>query len=183
MVVIVMGVSGVGKTVVGRLVAATLVRPFLDADDLHTSPNLARMAAGEPLGEAERRPWIGRLHATLGLAVAAGEEPVLACSALRAEHRVLLAAGLPVSWLHLTAPVEVIEGRLRDRRSDQPQAVGTELLASQLATLDAPDDRAGSIAVIDATGSPEQVARLAVAEVNRLEGSRMGRRHQPGGAS
>jgi len=182
-VVIVIGVSGVGKTVVGRLVAEHLDRPFLDADDLHTPENLARMTAGEPLGEAERRPWIGRLRAALGLAVAAGEQPVLACSALRAEHRMLLAAGLPVTWLYLTAPVEVIEGRLRDRRSVQPQAVGTELLASQLATLDAPDDRAGSIASIDATGSPEKVAQLAVAEINRLEGSRKSGRHEHGGAS
>lgn len=183
MVVIVMGVSGVGKTVVGRLIAEHLGRPFLDADDLHTPQNLARMAAGEPLGEAERRPWIGRLRAALGLAVSTGEEPVLACSALRAEHRVLLTAGLPVGWVHLTAPVEVIEARLRDRRSRQPQAVGTDLLASQLATMEAPDERGSSIASIDATGSPDHVARLAIAEVNRLEGGRETGRHQPGGAS
>ncbi len=165
-----MGVSGVGKTTIGRLVAQRLGRPFLEADDFHTPEALARMAAGQPLSDAIRWPWLDRIHARLAVAADRGEEPVLACSALRADYRSRLAAGLPaIAWVHLVAPREVIEARLLDRRREQPDAVGPALLSSQLSTLEAPTGAAGTTIRIDASGPADAVATAAVAAIRARE--------------
>ena len=126
---VVMGVSGCGKSSLGATLAAALALPFTDADDLHPAANRAKMAAGQPLTDADRWPWLLAVGAVL--AKGAG---VVACSALRRAYRDRLreAAG-PVQFLHLVAPREVIAERLAARRGHfMPLA----LLDSQLATLE-----------------------------------------------
>jgi gluconokinase len=126
---VVMGVSGCGKSSLGTALAAALALPFTDADDLHPATNRAKMAAGQPLTDADRWPWLKAVGTVL-----AANAGVVACSALRRSYRDRLrdTAG-PVQFLHLVAPREVIAERLAAPRGHfMPLA----LLDSQLATLE-----------------------------------------------
>lgn len=108
------GPAGCGKTTVGRLLAARLGVPFADADDFHSDANRARMAAGVPLDDAARAPWLATLHVALTAAAPTGL--VLACSALRRAYRATLADGLPLRFVQLTVPLATLRERLADRR-------------------------------------------------------------------
>ena len=136
MVVVVMGVSGTGKTVVGRMLAANIGLPFLDADDFHNPVHLEQMQQGEPLDDRDRAPWLDRLNHELRREAALPfQGAVLACSALKEEYRRRLAEGVPdVRFVHLTGPPELIRQRLHDRA----EGIGPELLESQMATLEPP---------------------------------------------
>lgn len=154
-VVVVMGVAGVGKTTVGRLVARSLQVPFLDADDFHDAASIERMRAGEPLRSADRLPWIDRINDALRTDPT-GHDVVLACSALTPELRARLVRGLAdVVFVVLTGDPALIRTRLAARRD---HFAGTDLLASQLATLEVP---AGAITV-DVAPGPEVVAARIV---------------------
>jgi gluconokinase len=137
MVVIVMGVSGSGKTTVGRALAAALGWRFVDADDLHPVANVAKMAGGVPLTDEDRWPWLERLHEALKAALAAGEDLVVACSALKKAYRRYLEVDMArTRWVYLHAPREVLAERLRTRpRHFMPPS----LLGSQLDTLEPPE--------------------------------------------
>jgi carbohydrate kinase (thermoresistant glucokinase family) len=138
MILIVMGVTGAGKTTLGRALAAALGCCFIDADDHHPPANIAKMRRGEPLTDADREPWLARLHALLRGRAAAGEDTVLACSALKPQYRATLAAGLDdFHWAALTGDAEVLRQRVAGRRGHfMPPA----LLESQLAALRMPLD-------------------------------------------
>jgi gluconokinase len=152
--IVVMGVTGVGKTTVGKLLAAALHVPFLDADDFHTDAAKAKMHAGVGLSDADRAPWLDRLHRVLEEHAATGA--VLACSALRVSYRQELAAGLDhVRFLWLTGDPVVISARI-DARPDH--YAGSDLLPSQLATLEPPRDAV----MVDVDGTLEQTVRLAL---------------------
>jgi carbohydrate kinase (thermoresistant glucokinase family) len=130
--IVVMGVSGAGKTTVGSALAERLALRFEDADDLHPDANVAKMAAGTPLDDADRAPWL----AVVGDALAAAEEPgmVMACSALKRAYRdaIRARAGDARFVLH-TAPAEVLRERIGHRTGHFMPAT---LLDSQLATLE-----------------------------------------------
>jgi gluconokinase len=128
-----MGVSGCGKSTVGALLAQKLGAEFLDADAFHPPENVAKMASGVPLTDADRKPWLERLNAELKNR----EQAVLACSALKDAYRRQLAAGLDVRFVHLRGPIELIRARLSER---QHRYMPASLLASQFATLEAPRD-------------------------------------------
>lgn len=134
MIVVVMGVSGSGKTTVGRLLAATLGWPFLDADDLHPPANIAKMRAGVPLDEADRAPWLDALALRLQALRSDPGRGVIAFSGLREAHRTRLAAA-DVRWIWLDPPVRLLAERLAARVDHFMPAT---LLASQLATLEPP---------------------------------------------
>ncbi|MBK1632936.1 hypothetical protein CKO31_19715 [Thiohalocapsa halophila] len=138
MIVIVMGVSGAGKSTLGEALAAALGCGFVDADDHHPPENIAKMRRGEPLDDADRGPWLDRLHALLREQDAAGKDAVLACSALKDSYRTRLTAGLrDIRYVLLVgAPAELRE-RLAARRDHFMPPV---LLDSQIATLSVPDD-------------------------------------------
>lgn len=137
MVVIVMGVSGSGKTTVGSTLAAVLGWRFLDADDLHPVANVTKMAAGVPLTDADRWPWLERLHEELKAALARGESVVVACSALKKAYRRYLEVDVArTRWVFLSAPREVLAERLRDRPG---HFMPPSLLGSQLDTLEPPE--------------------------------------------
>lgn len=138
MVVIVMGVSGVGKTTVGQRLAAALGYRFRDADELHPPENIAKMAAGISLTDGDRWPWLERLRELIRGTQEAGEDLVLACSALRRVYRERLSVDAARQrWVYLWAPRELIARRLAARRGHyMPPA----LLDSQLRTLEVPED-------------------------------------------
>ena len=134
--VVVMGVSGCGKTAVGSLLAQRLGARFIDADDLHPPANVEKMRAGIPLDDADRAPWLRLLNARLREVTAAGEPVVLACSALKQRYRDTLAAGVPgLRFVHLAGSRELIAARLAAR---QHRYMPTTLLDSQFATLEPP---------------------------------------------
>jgi gluconokinase len=136
--VVVMGVSGCGKTAVGNRLAQRLGARFIDADDLHPAANVEKMRAGTPLDDADRAQWLALLNARLREALAAGEPVVLACSALKQRYRDTLAAGVPgLRFVHLAGSRELIAARLAAR---QHRYMPASLLDSQFAALEVPVD-------------------------------------------
>ena len=132
MIVIVMGVSGCGKSTIGQLLASRLAYPFLDADEFHPPENVAKMAAGTPLSDADRLPWLELLNAKLR----AQECAVLACSALKESYRQILSRGIvDCRFVHLCGDIELIRSRLAARKHRYMPA---SLLESQFATLEPP---------------------------------------------
>ncbi|ULH15042.1 gluconokinase [Deinococcus sp. KNUC1210] len=136
--VIVMGVSGSGKSTVGQRTAERLDWPFLDADDFHTPEARAKMARGEGLNDADRLPWLARLKAELDARPAG---VVLACSALKRHYRDVL-AGPGVQFVYLRVPRSLLETRLTAR---QQHYAGLSLLPSQLAALEEPAPDEGAL--------------------------------------
>jgi carbohydrate kinase (thermoresistant glucokinase family) len=158
MLVVLMGVAGVGKTTVGELVARELALPFHDADAFHSEESRKKMAAGIPLTEADREPWLRDLARRMRAWEAEGGA-VVACSALRRRHRELLSGAGPVRFVWLDAHEKTIRQRIVARKGHyMPPA----LLDSQLETLEPPGpDEATRV---EAVGTPEETAR-AVLEV------------------
>lgn len=137
-VLVVMGVSGCGKSTVGQALARRLGWRFLDADDYHPPANVEKMRAGQPLDDDDRRPWLDRLNALLRHSLAKGEPAVLACSALRQRYRDRLADRLDgVVFVHLAGDFDVIAARLAQRRHRYMPAT---LLHSQFDALEPPAD-------------------------------------------
>lgn len=130
------GVSGAGKSTVGRALADRIGAVLLDADDFHPEANRRKMAAGAALTDADRDPWIDTLVAELGRRARTGDRVVLACSALRRHHRArLLDAAPDVALVHLDVGPEELARRLAGRTEHFMPA---ELLDSQLADLEHP---------------------------------------------
>lgn len=135
-----MGVSGSGKTTIGTAVASQIGAVFADADDYHPAVNKAKMAAGTPLTDEDRAPWLQTLNGVMQGWAAEGKRGVLACSALKATYRDTLAQGLPegsYAFVWLDLPREVLAARLAVRKH---QYMNPKLLDSQLATLEPPTD-------------------------------------------
>ncbi len=163
-VLLLMGVSGVGKTAVGRRVAERLGWAFCDADDLHPPGNVAKMRRGEGLSDADRAPWLHAVHALIEARTAADLPTVLACSALKASYRARLTGSDPrVALVWLDAPREVVAARLAGR---QGHFAGPDLLASQLEALEPPAEAVR----VAADEGVEAVAR-AVVEALGLSGA------------
>ena len=157
--VVVMGVSGSGKTTVARGLATSLGWRFVEGDDLHPADNVARMRQGVPLTDRERLPWLEALRDAIGDLHRSGVDSVVACSALRRSYRELLGADRPwVRFCHVTIPTEVIAERLAHR---QGHFMPVSLLASQLATLEPlGTDEPG--VVVDGSGSVDEVVDAAL---------------------
>lgn len=154
-----MGVSGSGKTTVAQLLAERLGRPCAEADDFHPEANVAKMAAGTPLTDDDRWPWLETIRDWLTDEAAAGRSTVVTCSALRLSYRdVLRQARGRVRFVHLTAPDELLADRM-DHREGHFMPPG--LLPSQLATLEPlTEGEDGVVVVVDVP--PEQVADRAM---------------------
>jgi gluconokinase len=137
MILLVMGVTGSGKTTVGRMLADRLEWVYLEADDFHSAANKEKMHRGVPLTEADRLPWLDAIHTELVMQNAQGKNVVLACSALREEYRVILTAGLQVKLIYLRGSRELIGGRLRLRKH---HFAGESILDDQFFVLEEPHD-------------------------------------------
>ena len=137
-VVVVMGVAGSGKTTVGLKLAETLGWPFKDADDLHSAANVAKMAAGIPLDDEDRAPWLSAVRAHIDACLAAGTGGVFTCSALKEKYRqVVVADPERVRLVHLTGDFEVILRRIAARKG---HFMKEDLLRSQFESLEPPKD-------------------------------------------
>jgi gluconokinase len=137
-IVIVMGVSGSGKSFLAKRLAAATSWPFAEGDDYHSEANKAKMHAGTPLTDADRAPWLASLHEVLLNWHQQASSGILTCSALKTSYREQLTGGIPEArFLWLDPPRAVLEQRLKNRPGHFMPAA---LLDSQLATLEAPAD-------------------------------------------
>jgi gluconokinase len=134
-VYVIMGVSGCGKSSVGQALAARLGCPFYDGDDFHPPQNVAKMASGTPLTDADRAPWLGRLAALIAETLGQGKTAVLACSALKQQYRDQLTVSERVQFIYLHGEFDLILQRMQARQGHYMKA---EMLRSQFATLEAP---------------------------------------------
>jgi len=135
MILLLMGVTGSGKSTVGKLLAERLAWVFLEADEFHSPENIAKMSSGIPLTDADRLPWLAAIHARLVALHAEGKDIVLACSALKQNYRQRLAKNLPVEIVYLKGLPVLIGQRLRQRHG---HFAGTPILAGQFADLEEP---------------------------------------------
>ena len=161
--VVVMGVSGCGKTTVAHGIAAATGLLFAEADDFHSRANVEKMRAGTPLVDDDRWPWLHDLAAWMRERAQEGRSTVIACSALKRAYRDVLASGPPTTdFVHLDGNVEVIRERLASRSGHYMPA---SLLDSQVATLEPlqPDE---SGIVLDVALPPEELVELAVRQLN-----------------
>ena len=159
MIVVVMGVSGGGKSSVGQAIAEATGWRFIEGDDLHPAANRAKMASGTPLDDADRWPWLDTIADAARTAETQGTSVVVACSALKRIYRDRLArAGDVVTFVHLAGDRDTILQRMRARADHfMPPA----LLESQLATLEAPSGDESAVH-IEITAPIDQIARQAI---------------------
>jgi gluconokinase len=152
MIVVLMGVSGSGKTTVGRLLAAQLGWTFIDADDFHPPANIEKMRNGIPLNDDDRRPWLDALRQRIDTACVKGENVVLACSALKHAYQDYLERDEPtcVHYVYLEGSEELIRQRLSARKG---HFMNPNLLRSQFETLEPPTHAIR----VDVTPAPEVI--------------------------
>ncbi|MBP3958687.1 gluconokinase [Gemmata sp. G18] len=153
MIVVLMGVSGSGKSTVGKILAEQLGWTFVEADDHHPAANVEKMRRGEPLTDEDRRPWLNVLRNRIDEACARGENVVLACSALKHAYQDYLERNEPecVQYVYLHGSEEVIRQRLAARTG---HFMNPNLLHSQFETLEPPADAIR----VDITPAPEVIA-------------------------
>jgi len=157
MVIVVMGVTGAGKTTAGTLLATTLAWPFVEGDSLHPPANVDKMRAGIPLTETDRAPWLAAIHAVIAGAVERRESLVVACSALKERYRDLLRGDCRgVRFVYLRVIPSVAVERTATRTG---HFAGPALVPSQFQALEEP----GDAMIVDGTMPPEQI----VADVRR----------------
>ena len=165
-----MGVSGSGKSTVGARLADDLGLEFIEGDEHHSPANVEKMAAGIPLTDEDRGPWLRTLAGLVAERHSRGEGTVLACSALRRAYRDVLRAAVPLQEsfaIQLDGDAETLRTRVGQRRGHY---MPRSLLASQLATLEPlEEDEPG--AVVDASGSVADVTAAALSALNGWHGT------------
>lgn len=151
-IVLVMGVSGSGKTTIGRLLAEDLGWSFSDADEFHSAGNIKKLARGTPLTDEDRRPWLEHLRSAMGTWIEQGRPTVLACSALKSGYRSQLVRGLEdrVRFVYLKGSLDLIARRLAGRND---HFMHRDLLASQFEILEEP----GEAVAVDIDDSPDRI--------------------------
>lgn len=137
MIVLLMGVSGSGKTTTGQALADSLGWPFFDGDDFHPQGNVTKMAAGQPLTDEDRWPWLDRIADEMRGILTRGDDAVFACSALKEAYRRRLQRAGDLRVVHLKGDLATIRGRLAQR---EHRYMPASLLPSQFAALEEPDD-------------------------------------------
>jgi gluconokinase len=165
--IVVMGVSGSGKTSAAEELTRQLGWEYIEGDDLHPEANVAKMAGGIPLDDEDRWPWLQRIADVIGEHEAAGTSLIITCSALKRSYRDLLREGHPSVWFaHVQASPKVLAGRLANR---QGHYMPPSLLDSQLATLEPlGDGEPGD--VIAGDGPLEQTVAALLTELKRERG-------------
>lgn len=166
--IVVMGVSGSGKSTVAAGLVEELGWEFAEGDDFHPRANVEKMRGGTPLDDDDRWPWLRRLADWIGEHEAAGTSVVVTCSALKRSYRDLLRDGHPSVWFaHVTADRELLRERVEHRSGHY---MPSSLLDSQLATLEPlQDDEPG--AAISGAGAPEDVVRQLLAALRSERGT------------
>ena len=153
--IIVMGVSGSGKSTVGQALAEKLGWPFIEGDAFHPKANVDKMASGHPLNDDDRAPWLEALAEQLRQSEARGENSILGCSSLKRSYRDILRSGAPcVRFLHVHGTREILAERLSARAG---HFFPPQLLDSQLATLEPLAEDEDGVITDMALSIPEQV--------------------------
>jgi gluconokinase len=152
MVIVLMGVTGSGKTTVGRLLSTELGWRYYDADDFHPQANIEKMRDGIPLNNDDRRPWLESLGQLVHGSLERGENIVLACSALKESYRKFLLVDERVKLIYLKGDYELIQKRLNARRGHY---MNPKLLDSQFETLEEPE----SNGQVDISLTPEEIVK------------------------
>jgi gluconokinase len=153
MIVVLMGVSGSGKSTVGRILADALGWTFVEADDYHPTVNVEKMRGGTPLDDEDRRPWLAALRERVAEACRLGENVVLACSALKHRYQDYLEQDDPpcVEYVYLEGSPELIQKRLAARKG---HFMNPALLSSQFTALEPPPDAVR----VNVAPPPEEIA-------------------------
>ena len=167
MIVVVFGVSGAGKTTVGELLARELGWRFLEADDFHPPANVEKMRSGRPLNDADRWPWLESLLEQVKRSLAAGENAVLACSALKRAHRDRLRMNEKVKFVFLRGNYPVVERQLRSRHG---HFMNPGLLQSQFDDLEEPQ-RNEDVITIELGPAPQAIVEEIEAKLQLTSSS------------
>jgi gluconokinase len=169
MILVLMGVTGSGKSTIGTLLAERTGTVFADADDYHPQANKEKMASGQPLNDEDRQPWLEELNRLLLGWFKAGGSGVLACSALKARYRSTLMAGMPagaVTFVLLDGTKEMLAERLAKRKHEY---MNPKLLESQLATLEMPKD---ALRVVN-DRPPEEIVSQILSQVQQMSAEKI----------
>lgn len=159
LIVLLMGVSGAGKSTVGRALAEMTGWPFRDADGFHPPANIAKMSRGEPLGDADRGPWLDAIAAWIAECRDAGAPAIVSCSALKRRYRDrLIGRNADVALVYLRGGRDLIGSRLKARTGHFMPAT---LLESQFSALEEPSADEHAL-VVDVAFTPEAIARRIV---------------------
>jgi gluconokinase len=161
-IVIIFGVSGAGKTTVGELLARKLGWHFVEADDFHPPVNIEKMHSGRPLNDEDRRPWLDRLRQQIERSLAAEENAVLACSALKRAYRDYLRVNEKVKFVFLHGDYSVVERQLRSRHG---HFMDPGLLQSQFDDLEEPQPDE-QVITIELGASPQAIVREIEAKLH-----------------
>jgi gluconokinase len=154
-IVIIFGVSGAGKTTVGKLLARELGWRFIEADDFHPAANVDKMRSGQSLTDEDRWPWLEQLRQQIDQSLAAGENAVLACSALKRAYRDRLRVSGKVKFVFLRGDYALVDKQLRSRRG---HFMNPALLHAQFADLEEPEPDEETI-TIDLGRRPEELVQ------------------------
>ena len=158
--IVLMGVSGCGKTTVGKVLSETLNWPLFDGDDFHPVENVAKMSAGIPLDDDDRFPWLVKLNHLIAENLAEDRSIILACSALKARYRELIAQGNPgVVFVYLKGDFDLIFERMQARDAHYMKA---GMLKSQFTDLEEPQNAI----TINISESPEKISQLIVGNLD-----------------
>jgi gluconokinase len=161
-VLIIFGVSGAGKTTVGKLLARELGWSFIEADDFHPAANIKKMRSGHPLTDKDRWPWLEQLRQQIERSLSAGENAVLACSALKRAYRDRLRIGDEVKFVFLRGDYALVEKQLRSRHG---HFMNTALLQSQFDDLEQPQPDE-NVLTIELGRTPKEIVERIEAKLN-----------------
>ena len=166
MILIILGVSGAGKTTIGKLLAHEVGWRFIEADDFHPAANVAKMRSGRPLTDQDRWLWLERLRQEIKRSIDVGENAVLTCSALKRAYRDRLRASEDVKFVFLRGDYALVEKQLRSRRH---HFMNPNLLQSQFDDLEEPESHE-DVLTVQLGGTPEDIVGEIKAKLHLVRG-------------
>lgn len=165
MIIVVMGVSGSGKTTIGTMLADAIRCPFLEGDSLHSKENIEKMRHGIPLTDSDRVPWLAAIHTHILKFFKRGETLVVVCSALKQQYREFLTQGVPITWVYLKGSPGLIHSRMKHRPNHFMKA---DMLPSQFDALEEPSDAI----VVDISRSPSAIVSQILGQLRKQQSTR-----------